>query len=198
MLTLVEEDEDLSSDSGASSNYDVSAFQYQFANLEDTGLLLSPVLTQGKVKDLDLRNVILLDSQSTLDVFCNKNLVNNITKGACDITRLKSNGGAMTLRQKAFVPGYPTQVWFSKDAITNIVSLANLRKIYVVSYYHSTDPVFVVHWEEHGLPNMRFVEHPSGLHYYDPNDGKNFQFVTTVSGNKAHFTERQIKGAEKA
>jgi hypothetical protein len=93
MRALVEEDNNLSHSSN--SEGDVHNPQYQFANLEDTGLLSSPVLAQGTVKDLDLRNVILLDSQSrTLDVFCNKKLVNNIIKTR-DITRLKSNGGVM-------------------------------------------------------------------------------------------------------
>ena len=39
--------------------------------------------------------------------------------------------------------------------------------------------------------------HPSGLHIYDT-EGTAFTFITTVDGNKAHFTKRQIDGAEKA
>ena len=44
---------------------------------------------------------------------------------------------------------------------------------------------------------MIFRMHPSGLHIHDP-EGNVFSFVTTVKGNKVHFTKRQITGAEKA
>jgi hypothetical protein len=43
-------------------------------------------------------------------------------------------------------------------------------------------------------PNMEFRMHESGLHYYDPRNDE-FIFVTTVSGNKKGFTQRQITGA---
>jgi hypothetical protein len=83
----------------------------------------------GKKIDLDLRNVILLDSQSTMDLFCNTKLVHNITK-VNKVMRLKSNGGTMTVTKKATMNGYNNDVWFSKDAITNIIALSNLIKQY--------------------------------------------------------------------
>ena len=43
--------------------------------------------------------------------------------------------------------------------------------------------MFIVHQEEHGKNNMRFIMHESGLHYYDPED-EDFVFVNTVAGNK--------------
>ena len=56
---------------------------------------------------------------------------------------------------------------------------------------------FVVHRADSGKPNMVFCMHSSGLHIYDP-DNTVFSFITTVNGNKAHFTKHQIEGAEKA
>ncbi len=38
--------------------------------------------SKGKLSDLDLRKVILLDNQSTMSLFCNKQLVQNIRKAS--------------------------------------------------------------------------------------------------------------------
>ena len=46
-------------------------------------------------------------------------------------------------------------------------------------------------------PNMEFIMHKSGLHYYDPCN-KHFAFINTVSGNKEGYTHIQVKGAEVA
>jgi hypothetical protein len=149
----------------------------------------------GKKIELDLKNVILLDSQSTMDLFCNPKFVDNIKKSNKKM-RLKSNGGTMMVSHKATMKGYKSDVWFSKDAITNIIALSNLIKQYRVTY-DSEDQMFVVHREKQNKPNMEFKMHESGLHYYVPQD-KDFIFVNTVSGNKEGFTQRQIKGAERA
>jgi hypothetical protein len=151
---------------------------------------------QSTPTDLDLRKVILLDSQSALDVFCNRNLLKNIRR-APEHIRLQSNGRTMDLKYIGQVEGYHLDVWYNKRALTNIVAFKSLSDLYNITY-RRPDHSFYVHRTEHGLPDMHFKMHPSGLHYYDPEDMTSFQFVTTVSGNKAHFMDRQIKGAEKA
>ena len=59
--------------------------------------------------------------------------------------------------------------------------------------YDSNNQMFVVHRENQNNSNMEFKMHESGLHYFVPND-KEFIFVSTVSGNKEGFSQRQIKG----
>jgi hypothetical protein len=86
----------------------------------------------SKIK-LDLRNVILLDSQSTMDLFYNPHLVKEVTK-TTNIMNLQSNGGTMQIRHKISISGYHHQVWFSKFALTNIIALSNLIKQYQVTY----------------------------------------------------------------
>ena len=152
--------------------------------------------THGTKTKLDLREVILLDSQSTLDLFCNESLVGEPFKSSSRM-RLQSNGGNMLVSRKAKMPGYHAKVWFSKRAITNIIALQNLIKQYHVTY-DSNDLSFVVHRESENKPDMEFIMHESGLHYYDPRKRKEFIFINTVSGNKEGFTKRQIKGAEAA
>jgi Reverse transcriptase (RNA-dependent DNA polymerase) len=144
---------------------------------------------------LDLREIILLDSQSTMDLICNPALVKKIFRSGTQM-QLKSNGGSMTVTHKAKMAGYHSDVWYNKKAITNILALSNVIKQYRVTY-DSDDRMFVVHRKAAGKPNMEFRMHESGLHFYDPR-GKDFNFVNTVSGNKEGFTQRQIKDAEVA
>ena len=67
-----------------------------------------------------------------MDLFCDKALVDKTFKGG-DTMRLKSNGGSMVVNEKATIPGYKKEVWFSTKAITNIIALSNLIKQYRVN-----------------------------------------------------------------
>jgi hypothetical protein len=144
--------------------------------------------------DLDIRKVILLDSQSTMDLFCNRDLGTKTYRSKKSLT-LKSNGGTMVVKQKADVPGYEFPVWFDKTAITNILALSKLIKQYRVTY-DSDQKMFVIHRDTAGKTNMEFRMHES-VHIYDPKK-EALMFITTVLGNKEGFTKRQIKGAEVA
>jgi hypothetical protein len=143
-----------------------------------------------------LREIILLDSQSTMDIFCNAALVSKTCKSTTSM-RMKSNGGTMLVTRKATTPGYNKDVWFSTRAITNIIALSNFIQQYCVTY-DSDDNMFVVHRESQGKPNMEFRMHKCGLHYYDPRNKNHLAFINTVSENKEGFTKRQIKSAELA
>jgi hypothetical protein len=147
----------------------------------------------SKIK-LDLREIILLDSQSTMDLFCNAALVSKTSKSKSSM-RLKSNGGTMAVSHKATLLGYNTSVWFSTRAITNIIALRNLIEQYRITY-DNDDLMFVVHHESESKPNMEFRMHESGLHYYYQRKEAHLTFVNTVSENKEGFMQRQIKGAD--
>jgi hypothetical protein len=141
----------------------------------------------SKIK-LDLREIIILDSQSTMNLFCNAALVRKTSKSKSSM-RLKSNNGTMAVSHKATLQGYNKSVWFSTRAITNIIALRNLIEQYRVTY-DSDDLMFVVHRELESRPNMEFRMHESGLHYYDPRKEAHLTFVNTVSDNKEGFTQR--------
>jgi hypothetical protein len=119
----------------------------QFAQVEN---YFEPRITKlfkqaGSLVKIDLREVILLDSQSIMDLFCNTALVSKTRKYTTSM-RLKSNGGTMVVTRKATMPGYNKAVWFSTRAITNIIALSNLIQQYRVTY-DSDDKMFVVHRE---------------------------------------------------
>jgi hypothetical protein len=82
----------------------------------------------SKIK-LNLREIILLDSQSTMDLFFNAALVNNTSKYKLSMI-LNSNGGTMAMSRKATLPGYNKSVWFSTRSITNAIALRNLIEQY--------------------------------------------------------------------
>ena len=121
-------------------------------------------------------------------------MVTDVSSSAEPLT-LRSNGGTLDVDHTALI-GQSTEVWFSKKAITNILSLKDVIKCYRVTY-DSYDGAFIVWRENKGLPNMIFKMHSSGLHFYDPKR-EDFTFVVTVEDNLKSFTKRQILSAEKA
>ena len=147
------------------------------------------------LSNLGLHNFIILDNQSTVSVFCNPHFALSFSKADKPL-HLQSNGRNMKIHCAVEIGDDGTQVWFSTKAITNILSLKMVQQHYPVSY-DCDHGQFVVHHVKFRKPNMIFRMHPCGLHTYDP-DGGVFHFVTTVKGNKAHFTKHQIEGAEKA
>jgi hypothetical protein len=102
------------------------------------------------------------------------------------------------------VSGYNVLVYYDGSAIANILSLKNLGKQYPITY-DSTEMMFVVHQEAQGKPDMHFVMHPSGLHYWVPDTTATALVMTaetalvaTVADNMKNYTKRQIQGAERS
>jgi hypothetical protein len=193
---LKKADSDISESEGEEASHFQVDQALQFAQLyKKFEPRIAKLLKQaGSSIKLDLKEEILLDSQSTMDLFCNAALVSKISKSISNM-RLKRNGGTMVVTGKAMVEGYNKTVWFSTRAITNIIALRNLIDQYRVTY-DSDDLMFVVHGESESNPNMEFKMHKSGLHYYDPRKEHHMTLVITVSENKTGFTKRQIKCAE--
>ena len=94
-------------------------------------------------EQLGLRNVILLDNQSTLDLICNKKLATKIEKSNRTMT-VQGNGGTLDITHRVKLKGYTSKPWFIKKAITNILSFNNMIKQYRVTY-ESNDEMCVDH-----------------------------------------------------
>jgi hypothetical protein len=197
LAQLKEADYDISESEGEEASYFQVDQAIQFAQIDKKFEPIAKHFKQtGSSIKLDLKEVILLDIQYTMDLFCNATLVSKISKSK-SIMRLKSNSDTMVVTRKATMKGYNKTVWFSTRAITNIIALRNLIDQYRVTS-DSDDLMFVVHRELESKPNMELRIHESGLHYYDLRKENHLTFVNTVSENKTGFTKRQIKCAELA
>jgi hypothetical protein len=103
---LKEADSDISESEGEEASHFQVDQALQFAQLDKK---LEPRIAKlfkqaGSLIKLDLKEVILLDSQSTMDLLCNAALVRKISKSRSSM-RLKINGGTMVVTQKATIEG---------------------------------------------------------------------------------------------
>ena len=142
---------------------------------------------------------ILLDSESTVNIFSNRKFLRNIRQSDKERgLRVHSNGGHQDTHLVGDLPGFGT-VWYNKHSLANILSLAAVRKRYKVTMNTDEEAAMVVH-KKNG-EQMKFLESSGGLYYYNAKTKaqvKNYSFINSVADNKAIYTRRQLERAELA
>ncbi len=80
----------------------------------------------------DIKEWLLLDNQSTTDIFCSARVLTNIRK-VNEILKFTLNGGVLYASEKGYLNGYG-DVWYHPDAITNILCLKHVKQKYRMVY----------------------------------------------------------------
>jgi hypothetical protein len=143
-----------------------------------------------------MRYWILLDNQSSISVFCNRDMVQNIRKSEF-VMELATNGGVLKIRQRADLPGWG-EVWFHEKAITNILSYAEMVDKHRITYDSANEDAFVVHLSKD--KTVRFTRFDNNLYVFKPSIGARVehQLLNSVEENKSFYTERQFERAKMA
>ena len=156
----------------------------------------------------EYKNSICLDSGSSLDLFCNRDLVYNC-KDTKSTLLLETNAGTSTSNKEANIPGRVNPVRFDERGITNIFSLYLLSKEHRITMDTKKENAILVHHPNGHV--SKFIPR-NGIYVFEPNENyrklvKELEgvktsgvqhLVTTVTENKKAFTAKQFERAKMA
>ena len=137
---------------------------------------------------------ILLDNQSTLDVFSNSKLLLNVRKSDKTMN-IHSTGGVSHTDMVGDLPGYGT-VWYQPRGIANILSLARLRtQGYVITYSSENGNEFTV-TKKDGTARI-FKQSDKGLYYLETMQSKPYDavLINTVTDNQYKYSNKDYSQA---
>ena len=169
------------------------------------------VLNQQQLATIN-PNWILLDTCSTVSVFCNRKLIHDIQP--CEPNQelhIITNGGSETFPYTATSNLLPIPVHFNPHSLANILSLSSVANIPGARITMDTHVEKAILLHVNGQ-TYKFLECQDGLYFYDtkhlPNHSNNmlsnysapssYHFLQRVDDNKAFYTRRQIEGADTA
>ena len=146
---------------------------------------------------------ILLDSQSTVNIFKNPIFLTDIHESSSGELRVLTNGGICVSHLVGTLPNFGT-VWYNPSSLANILSLRAVRQVCRVTMDTDKEVTILVHLKDGTI--MRFIKFCSGLYFFNaskaisrsssPSSG--YCFIDTVPNNLASFTRREIEGATAA
>ena len=141
---------------------------------------------------------ILLDNQSTVDVFTNRQLLKNIRQAKTNMFIHCTAGVAKTILI-GDLPGYGT-VWYHPNGIANILSLSKVKEKYRVTFDSDQNNQFIVHRND-GTQRV-FQQSPRWLYFLDtslapqPVAGTTGTvLITTVADNSYSFSNADFAQA---
>ena len=140
---------------------------------------------------------VLLDNQSTVDIFCNKTLLQNIRKSNITM-KIHCNAGTRTTNLIGDLPNYGT-VWYDSQAIANILSLKRVKEKYHVTYDSRKGCIF--HVTKNDGKRFEFIESEGGLYYMDTSkyiEKQGVTLITTVNDKRNNYTNEDYLRAIKA
>jgi Reverse transcriptase (RNA-dependent DNA polymerase)/Zinc knuckle len=177
-------------------NGDLTATQLLMQGVEELAVEESFQFAQidGRLPD----SWILLDNQSTVNIFRNKDLLQDV-RATTRCMRVRCNAGWSVTNLMGRLPGYPGEVWYNPDGIANILSLADAEKYFRIRYDSGKESAFVV--EKPDGTERKFLKTASGLFCYDtaavecsggllPSPGSATTLITTVDDKKSKYTAR--------
>ena len=119
--------------------------------------------TMSQVKGQISKNWVLLDSQSTVDLFSNRKLLRNL-RWISNTLAIHCNMGTVTTNIMGNLPGYGP-VWYYKDGMASIISLYLIGKRFNVEYNNQMSEDFTL-WKEY-RSCRKFKPVPKELYYCD-------------------------------
>ena len=149
---------------------------------------------------------LLLDSQSSTDMFCNAEHINNIRRAA-KVTNIRCNAGVKRVTQEADFDGFDDRIVVKYDpqGICNVVSFKTMKKLYPITYKSHPDDGGTAAFEVHTPRGVvEFKPCQKGLHYLDMSVQRNKEImfaqsvVPTIRKNFEGFTKREIHRAIQA
>jgi hypothetical protein len=129
---------------------------------------------------------MLLDNQSTVDLFCNRKLLINIRPSSTRMN-VRCNAGQRTTTMVGDLPGYRT-VWYDPKSIANILSLKRVAKKYHVAFDSKSGGSFIVTKPDGTV--FEFKQSPGGLYFLDTNSKESTVLVNTVADIKTNYTNQ--------
>jgi hypothetical protein len=134
---------------------------------------------------------ILLDNQSTVDVFCNASLLQNI-RTSDSFMDIHCNAGVTSTNLIGDLPGYGT-VWYHPNGIANILSLSRVREHGFQVTYDSHLNCFRITKSDGSV--RVFHQSKRGLYYMSTQPHNDFTLVNTVADNRARYNNRDYSRA---
>ena len=133
---------------------------------------------------------LLLDSESSIDIFSNKAMVSNTRKSPSLIT-IHCNVGSRQVEHTAVLNGYGI-LWYDPKAIANILSLSRATRKYRVVFHSESRNCFMMMLTER---EVVFNVSTNSFYYHGTVD-RAIVIVDTVEENHEVFTRRYYEGAK--